>query len=114
MKKTITLLLALTLALSFTFVLTSCDLFDDDDDYVVTEQESTQVQDQDIISEDKALDIALAKVEGATKDDLMHINLDVDDGRKVYDVSIFYDKMEYEFEIDAVTGDILEYDVDRD
>lgn len=112
MKKTLAILLALTLALSCTFVLTSCDLFDDDDDYVVTQQGSSQ--DQNVISEDEALDIALAKVKGATKDDLMNIHLDVDDGRQVYDVSIFYDKMEHEFEIDAVTGDILEYDADRD
>lgn len=40
--------------------------------------------------------------------------LDHDDGRAEYEVEFYYGKLEYSYTIDAVTGSILEYDVDRD
>ena len=62
----------------------------------------------DIISEKKAKNIALGQVEGATESDL-RIHRDNDDGREIYEGSIFYNEMEYEFEIDAQTGDIIDW-----
>ncbi len=53
--------------------------------------------------------IALAKVPGATASDLW-MHLDHDDGRQVYEGSIYYNSMEYEFTIDAYSGAILEWD----
>lgn len=53
--------------------------------------------------------IALAKVPGATASDL-RMKLDHDDGRQVYEGSIFYNNMEYEFTIDAYSGAILEWE----
>lgn len=53
--------------------------------------------------------IALAKVPGATASDLW-MHLDYDDGRQVYEGSIYYNSMEYEFTIDAYSGAILEWD----
>lgn len=55
--------------------------------------------------------IALAKVPGATAE---HIRLkqDYDDGRALYEGQIIYDGMEYEFEIDAYSGAILEWDAE--
>ena len=53
--------------------------------------------------------IALAKVPGATASDL-RMHLDHDDGRQVYEGSIYYNSMEYEFTIDAYSGAILEWD----
>ena len=53
--------------------------------------------------------IALAKVPGATASDL-RMHLDHDDGRQVYEGSIYYNNMEYEFTIDAYSGAILEWD----
>ena len=38
----------------------------------------------------------------------------MDDGRQVYDVEIVYQRVEYEMEIDAVTGTILDYEADYD
>lgn len=53
--------------------------------------------------------IALAKVPGATASDLK-MHLDHDDGRQVYEGSIYYNQMEYEFTIDAYSGAILEWE----
>ena len=53
--------------------------------------------------------IALAKVPGATASDLW-MHLDHDDGRQVYEGSIYYNSMEYEFTIDGYSGAILEWD----
>ncbi len=60
------------------------------------------------ISEEEASAIALAEVNGATEDEL-RIHRDYDDGREIYEGSIIYNEMEYEFEIDAQTGDIIEW-----
>ena len=41
-------------------------------------------------------------------------SLDREDGRVVYEVEFWKDGVEYEYEIDAVTGAVLKYDKDRD
>ena len=65
-----------------------------------------------VISADKASSIALAKVPGATANDI-RIHLDRDDGRQIYEGEIYYNRMEYEFEIDASTGTIIEWSVEH-
>lgn len=40
--------------------------------------------------------------------------LDIDDGVAVYEIEFFYNGMEYECEIHAVSGEILEFDSERD
>lgn len=40
--------------------------------------------------------------------------LDYDDGRMEYEVEFYLGRTEYDYTIDAVSGDILKYDVDRD
>ena len=64
------------------------------------------------ISLEEARDIALARVEGATASNIS-IELDRDDGWYVYEGEIFYNGMEYEFEIDANSGNILKWEEDR-
>ena len=64
------------------------------------------------ISLEEARDIALARVEGATASNIS-IELDHDDGWYVYEGEIFYNGMEYEFEIDASSGNILKWEEDR-
>lgn len=61
------------------------------------------------ISEDDAKKIALKKVSGATEQDI-RIHLDNDDGKMIYEGSIVYKEREYEFEIDANSGNILEWE----
>lgn len=64
------------------------------------------------IGEDKAREIALSYVSGATAANVRYARLDRDDGRMQYEVKIVYGTMEYEFEIDAYTGAVLSRDVD--
>ena len=59
------------------------------------------------ISEEKAKEIALAKVPGATMQDIRQFKKDRDDGRYVYEGEILYNKTEYDFEIDAESGEII-------
>lgn len=61
------------------------------------------------ISEADAKKIALEKVPGAT-DSNLRIKTDYDDGIMKYEVKIVYNEMKYEFEIDAATGTILEWE----
>lgn len=68
------------------------------------------------ISEDEAVKIALNKVKGAKKSDVS-IHSEWDDGIEIYEGSIIYKDMEYDFEIDASNGKILDWDeepVDHD
>lgn len=64
------------------------------------------------ITEDQAREIALSKAPGATQEDIVKLKLDRDDGRMVYDVKIIYGEREYDIEIDAQTGNVLETDVE--
>lgn len=61
------------------------------------------------LTEDEAKNIALKKVSGATKDDI-RIKLDNDDGRLQYEGKVIYNGTEYEFDIDAYTGEILTWE----
>ncbi len=61
------------------------------------------------ISEAEARKIALKKVSGASENDV-RLHLDNDDGKKVYEGSIIYNEREYDFEIDADSGAILEWE----
>ena len=59
------------------------------------------------IGVDKAKEIALAQVSGASASDITKANAEMDDGRYMYEVEIVYDQMDYDFEIDAATGEII-------
>ena len=63
-----------------------------------------------MIGEAKAKSIALARVPGATESNIRKIKLDRDDGRMEYEVEIVYNAMEYDFEIDAYSGNIISWD----
>lgn len=66
----------------------------------------------DIIDRDKAVSIALGRVQGATQSNIK-IELDYDDGYPYYEGEIYYDGVEYEFEIDAYSGNVIEWSIDR-
>jgi hypothetical protein len=63
-----------------------------------------------MLTEAEARGLALAKVPGATS---IKIHLEFDDGRYVYEGEIIHGYNEYDFEIDAHSGQFLEWDVDR-
>lgn len=78
--------------------------FEIDDDYV---DPNTQTA----ISEADAKAAALARVEGASDSDI-RIQLQRDDGQLVYEGTIIYNNTEYDFEINAETGDFLSWEQD--
>lgn len=61
------------------------------------------------ISQDQAAQTALSRVSGATTSNLV-IYYEYDDGRPLYEGKIIYGDREYDFEIDAVTGNIIEWE----
>ena len=65
------------------------------------------------ITEAEAQAIALEHA-GLTEADIsrLQVRKDFDDGRQEYDVEFHVDRLEYEYEIDAVTGKILSFDKD--
>ena len=64
------------------------------------------------VSRDEAVKTVLGKVSGAAEQDV-RIELDCDDGRYKYEGDIIYNGIEYDFEIDADSGRILEWEEDR-
>ena len=64
-----------------------------------------------LISADKAKSIALAKAPGAS---VVRCQLDYDDGRAVYEIELRSGRTEYDCDIDAKTGTVLDWDVDYD
>lgn len=64
------------------------------------------------ITREQAREIALAKVPGADTSHVKKLKLDRDGGRSVYEVEIVYSGMEYEMEIDAASGTVLEFESD--
>ena len=64
------------------------------------------------ITQDAAREIALANVPGAAAEHVVKLELDRDDGRAVYEVEIVYGGMEYELEIDAADGAVLDFEAE--
>ena len=64
------------------------------------------------ISEAEAKKIALAQVPGAKESDIRGFEVDYDDGRLEYEGSIYFNEMEYEFEIDGFSGAIRSWEVE--
>lgn len=71
------------------------------------------IQSADVqVSEADAKAAALKRVPGATEQDL-RMELDLDDGKYIYEGDIIYQQKEYEFEIDANTGNFLKWSEER-
>ena len=60
------------------------------------------------VDRDGALAIALARISGATAEN-GYVEQDRDDGRDCFEGTIYYNNVEYEFEIDAATGAITSW-----
>lgn len=73
----------------------------------------TPVDPSQLISPEEAQAIALEHAGVKAEDAVgLHTVLQIDDGRQEYDVEFRVGHLEYEYEIDAVTGQILSTDID--
>ena len=69
---------------------------------------------QGLITQEEAASIAKEHAQ-VTDCTMLPVKLDRDDGRQVYDVEFFTaDGKEYDYEIDAATGEVLSYDYDAE
>ena len=75
---------------------------------------SSSAQDN-YIGEDAAKDIALSHA-GLNEADVtgLRARFDIDDGKEQYDVEFWVGNTEYDYEINAVTGQIISYDIDTE
>lgn len=64
------------------------------------------------VSLDEAREQVLARIPGAAAQDV-RIHPDYDHGRQTYEGKVYYNGTEYEFEIDAATGQFLEWEEDH-
>lgn len=64
------------------------------------------------VSEATAKQTALARVSGATDKDIYEWKQDYDDGRPEYEGKIIYGGTEYEFTIDAASGNVTEWEAE--
>ena len=80
--------------------------FDIENDFYVGNGQNGQ--NTDVISEDEAIAIVLERIPGASASDVW-LKLDYDDGYTYYEGEVYYDSTEYEFELDAYTGEVLEW-----
>ena len=64
------------------------------------------------VSEATAKQTALSRVSGATEKDIYEWKLDYDDGRPEYEGKIIYGGTEYEFTIDAASGNVTEWEAE--
>lgn len=65
------------------------------------------------IGEEKAVDIALKKISGADRtNSAIGIELDTDDKTPIYEGKIIFNNIKYEFEINALNGTIIEWEID--
>lgn len=77
----------------------------------VTGNNQTSSQTAKAVTLEEATQLVLDRVPGATADNV-RIKEDYDDGRNLFEGEVYYDRTEYEFEIDASTGTFIEWSVD--
>ena len=81
----------------------------------IIKQEAEQLPDAsagDPITPDAARQLVLDRVPGATIRDFREFGIDYDHGRMVFEGELRYNGTEYEFKIDAYTGEFLEWEAD--
>ena len=82
------------------------------DDFDLYDDDRTQVSADNVITAEQAKAIAKAKAPSTAT--VVKCELDEDDGRWVYELELRDGRTEYECDINAVTGVILDWEVDHD
>ena len=84
------------------------DRDDKDDD---RDDDDRQAAPSNLISQDEAIQIAKSKAGSAAE--VIEAELDEDDGRWHYELELRDDKFEYEVDVDAENGDIIDFEKDE-
>lgn len=63
-----------------------------------------------LVPEENVKKMIFALLEGATDKDIRKMEKDLDDGKWKYEIEVIYKGLEYDFEIDAETGQILSWE----
>ena len=86
---------------------------DIDEDAGISMKNSTQTGDKKQIGVEAAKQIALAHAKVALKDvTFIKAELDNEDGRAVYEIEFYSGNVEYDYDIDALSGEIISNDFD--
>ena len=92
--------------------------FDSEAEHCVRQAEhkpESSAQNTELLAEAEAKAIALEHAGIAEANARFHkVHLDTDDGRREYDIEFRVGNVEYEYEIDAQSGRILDFDKDHD
>lgn len=81
----------------------------------LTDNTKAAAPSEEVIGETAALSIALSHSGTAQGDVLFsQTKLDFDDGRQIYEVEFYAGNKEYDYEIDAFSGNILSFDTDME
>lgn len=78
----------------------------------VLKEQTSSANDDEVIGVAAAKQIALDHA-GISSASFVQSSLDYDDGTRVYDIEFTADNKEYDYEINAYTGKIIEYDIER-
>ena len=110
MKKLFTLLLALSVLMIS--LMAGCDSNKEKENAKET-QATTEASKK--LTEDEAIQIAMEHAK-LSKDAVtrLHAEYEIDDGVPTWEINFDHERMEYDYEINAETGDIISYDVDDD
>ena len=65
------------------------------------------------IGMEKAKEIAVARITGAKKINVTNIQLVNEKGKMIYEGRIVYKNTEYKFDIDAITGEVIKWEVNE-
>lgn len=81
----------------------------DIENYTIPSSDNAGTSSGNYISREKAQQLAQAKAPNAT---LVKLEFDFDDGRAVYEGELREGRTEYDFEIDAATGNFIKWEQD--
>ena len=105
------------------------DFFDDNNEYEIYIDISTKkiskyskkplklntTTDTYYINKDKVKQLVLDHAKLNEDNIIWHkVELDIDYNIKTYEIEFFYNNLQYEYEVDAINGSVLKYEIDRD
>lgn len=79
----------------------------------VNEYENKIINPLKYINEDEVKEIITKRITGSKKEDIIRLKLNDDDGEIIYEGRMIYQNTEYNFKLDALTGDVIRWEVNE-